>query len=44
MQRLLQSGQCQRTRQAALALSEIMTIIVDFHCSHYRDFKYYYTA
>jgi Transposase DDE domain len=42
-QRLLQSGQCQRTRQTALALSEILTIIVYFHCSHYRDFKHYYT-
>jgi Transposase DDE domain len=40
---LLQSGQRQRTRQTALALSEIMTIIVYFHSSHYRDFKHYYT-
>ena len=43
LQRLLQSGQSQRTRQTTLALSEIMTIIVYFHCSHYRDFKHYYT-
>jgi hypothetical protein len=42
-QRLLQSGQSQRTRQTTLALSEIMTLIVYFHCSHYRDFKQYYT-
>jgi hypothetical protein len=42
-QRLLQSGQAQRARQTALALSEIMTIIVYFHCSHSRDFKHYYT-
>jgi Transposase DDE domain len=42
-QRLLQSGQRQRQRQTALALSEIMTIVVYFHCSHYRDFKHYYT-
>jgi Transposase DDE domain len=42
-QRLLQSGQYQRTRETALALSEIMTIIVYFHRSHYRDFKHYYT-
>lgn len=41
--RLLQSGQRQRTRQTMLALSEIMTIIVYFHRSHYRDFKHYYT-
>jgi len=43
MRHLLQSGQRQRTRQTALALSEIMTIIVYFHSSHYRDFKHYYT-
>src|SRR5919106_1183156 len=42
-QRLLQSGQCQRQRQGQLSLSEIMTIIVYFHSSHYRDFKHYYT-
>jgi hypothetical protein len=42
-QRLLQSGQSQRTRPTTLALSEIMTILVYFHCSHYRDFKHYYT-
>ena len=42
-QRLLQNGQRQRIRQTALALSEIMTIIVYFHNSHYRDFKHYYT-
>jgi Transposase DDE domain len=41
--RLLQSGQRHRTRQTALALSEIMTIRVYFHASHYRDFKHYYT-
>jgi hypothetical protein len=43
MRRLLQSGQRQRTRPTVLALSEIMTIIVYFHSSHYRDFKHYYT-
>lgn len=40
---LLQSGQRQRRRQSQLSLSEIMTIIVSFHRSHYRDFKHYYT-
>jgi hypothetical protein len=40
---LLQSGQGTRLRQPALALSEIMTIIVSFHWSHYRTFKHYYT-
>jgi hypothetical protein len=43
-QRLLQSSQRQRLRQTALALSEIMTIIVYFHSSLYRNFKPYYTA
>src|SRR5918999_3462481 len=43
MQRLLQDGQRHRHRQGQLALSEIMTIIVYFHSSHYRDFKHYYT-
>jgi hypothetical protein len=42
-QRLLQDGQRQRVRQGQLALSEIMTIIVYFHRSRYRDFKHYYT-
>jgi hypothetical protein len=44
MQRLLQDGQRHRVRQGQLTLSEIMTIIVFFHSSHYRDFKHYYTA
>jgi len=41
-QRLLASGarQCQRARQ--LSLSEIMTILIHFHQSHYRHFKAYY--
>ena len=34
---LLQVGQ----RQAGLTLSEIMTILVHCHCSHYRTFKPY---
>jgi hypothetical protein len=34
----------QRNRPASLCLSEVMTIIVLFHTSHYRDFKSYYTA
>jgi hypothetical protein len=42
-QRLLQSDQRQRIRQSQLSLSELMTIIVYFHRSHYRDFKHYYT-
>jgi hypothetical protein len=33
----------QRRRASTLCLSEVMTIIVLFHASHYRDFKSYYT-
>jgi hypothetical protein len=43
-QHLLQAGHRHRRRQTALALSEIMTILVYFHSSHYRTFKHYYTA
>ncbi len=39
---LLASAGKHRRRPPALALSEIMTLIVDFHTSHYRDFKAYY--
>ena len=36
---LLQTGQRHQVRQPALGLSEIMTILVYFHWSHYRIFK-----
>jgi hypothetical protein len=39
---LLKSGQKQRQRARSLQLSEIMTILIAFHQSHYRDFKAYY--
>lgn len=39
---LLSSGQKQRQRVRSLTLSEIMTILIAFHQSHYRDFKAYY--
>lgn len=42
-QRLLESGQRLRQRPATLSLSEVMTIIVLFHSSGYRDFKTFYT-
>ncbi len=42
-QHLLASGQRQRQRARSLTLSEIMTILIAFHQSHYRDFKAYYT-
>lgn len=39
----LSSGMRQRRRTKQLCLSEIMTILIHFHQSHYRDFKSYYT-
>jgi hypothetical protein len=42
-QRLLYSGQIKRQRSGQLAESEIMTILIHFHQSHYRDFKAFYT-
>ncbi len=39
---LLASGQKQRQRARSLTVSEIMTILIAFHQSHYRDFKAYY--
>jgi len=41
--RLLTSGKCRRHKPGALALSEVMTILVLFHASGYRDFKTFYT-
>lgn len=38
-----QIAQKKRGPQASLWLSEIMTILIHFHQSHYRDFKAYYT-
>lgn len=39
---LMSSGQKQRQRARSLTMSEIMTILIAFHQSHYRDFKDYY--
>jgi hypothetical protein len=39
---LLSSGQKHRQRDRSLTISEIMTILIAFHQSHYRDFKAYY--
>ncbi len=36
-------SQSKRTRKSSLYLSEIMTIIINFHRSRYRTFKDYYT-
>jgi len=41
--RLLSSGERRRDRPPRLCLSEVMTIIVLFHASAYRNFKAYYT-
>ena len=38
----LKSGQCCRFRNRRLSLSEIMTILVLFHTSGYKNFKSYY--
>ena len=43
-EQLLSSGELQRQRKRSLSLSEIMTILIHFHQSHYRDFKAYYTG
>lgn len=42
-QRLVQDGTVKRRRRAQLSTSEIMTIVIHFHPSRYRDFKTYYT-
>lgn len=39
---LLESGLRQRQRARCLSCSEIMTILILFHQSHYRDFKAFY--
>jgi hypothetical protein len=41
--KLLQDGSKKRRRPGQLSVSEMMTIIIHFHQSHYRDFKTYYT-
>jgi len=40
---LLAGGQRQRQRAGNLCPSEVMTIVIHFHQSRYRDFKTYYT-
>ena len=41
-QHLLTSGITQRRRERSLSISEVMTILIHFHQSHYRNFKAYY--
>jgi hypothetical protein len=38
----LSSGECQWRRSSQLTMSEIMTIVILFHQSHYRTFKHFY--
>jgi hypothetical protein len=42
--RLLAGGACRRHKPGSLALSEVMTILVLFHLSGYRNFKAFYTG
>lgn len=42
-QTLLHTGQIRRQRSGQLASSEVMTLLIHFHQSHYRDFKAFYT-
>jgi hypothetical protein len=39
---LLENGEMKRNRPCRLSPAEVMTIIIHFHQSHYRDFKNYY--
>jgi hypothetical protein len=41
-QQLLADGCIQRLREPQLSMSEMMTILIHFHQSHYRNFKAYY--
>ena len=40
--RLIAAGQVKRIKKSTLSMSEIITIIILFHLSGYRTFKYYY--
>jgi transposase len=42
-QYLLSSGAVKRCRTRSLSVSEVMTILIHFHQSHYRNFKAYYS-
>jgi hypothetical protein len=42
-QEMLRNGALHRLRQGQLSVSEVMTIMIHFHQSHYRHFKAYYT-
>jgi hypothetical protein len=42
-QEMLHNGAAHRLRPGQLSVSEVMTIMIHFHQSHYRHFKAYYT-
>ena len=39
---LLEEGTRKRRRQGRMSMSEILTLIISFHCSNHRDFKNFY--
>ena len=39
---MIANGEKQRQRASRLVLSEILTILIGFHVTRYRDFKHYY--
>ena len=41
-EQLITSGVIKRRRERSLSISEVMTIMIHFHQSHYRNFKAYY--
>ncbi|URR00054.1 hypothetical protein LOC50_07225 [Pseudoalteromonas sp. SCSIO 43095] len=43
LKHLIASGEKQRIKPSRLSSSEVMTILIAFHQSGYRDFKTYYT-
>ena len=43
LKHLIESGEKQRIKPSRLSSSEVMTILIAFHQSGYRDFKTYYT-
>ena len=42
--RVLHDGSRKRRRKCRLALSEMLTIVIAFHLSHFRDFKSFLRA
>ena len=41
-QKLLVNPECKRNRPCGLCVSEVITILVLFHFSHFRTFKHFY--